>query len=371
MRLGVNLMYLVPRQVGGTEIYARRLVTALAGERPDWEIVCFCGDEAAEVLPDPEWPASVRVVRVPVKATNKPARIAAELGRMPAMARREGIELMHSFGTTTPLHGSFARVVTVHDLIYDWYPDAFPAPARIGLKLLVPAGARRAHRVQVSSHATKQEVVERLKLPPEKIDVVHLGLGMRDVPDPVPAGVLREKLDLGDAPVLLTVNAALPHKNLARLLEALAVMETEPVLVLVGHAGRDSDALRSRAAELGLSGRVRMTGWLEDEELEGLYAMAAAFVYPSLHEGFGLPVLEAMRRGVAVACADATSLPEVAGDAALLFDPLDVDAIAAACDQLLRDPGDYPRRGPERAAQFGWDRTARAALESYARALGA
>ena len=365
----MNLMYLVPREVGGTEIYARRLVAALAAERPDWEIPCFCGDEAAEALPDPEWPASVRVVRVPVRARSKPARIAAELGRLPAMARREGIELLHSFGTTSPLHGRFARVVTVHDLIYDWYPDAFPPAARLGLKLLVPAGARRAHRVQVSSHATKAEVVERLKLPPEKIDVVHLGLGMRDVPDRTPADVLRERLSLGGAPVLLTVNAALPHKNLARLLEALAAMETEPTLVLVGHAGRETGALRTRAAELGVAERVRMTGWLEDAELEGLYAMADAFVYPSLHEGFGLPVLEAMRRGVPVACADATSLPEVVGDAALLFDPLDTSAIAAACDRLLRDPGDYASRGPARAAQFGWDRTARAAIESYERAL--
>ena len=368
MRLGVNLMYLVPRQVGGTEIFARRLVGALARERPEMEIVVFCGNEAAAWLPDPDWPASVCVVRIPVDCVSKPKRVAAELGRLPGIAQRHGIDLMHSFGTTTPLHGRFTRVVTVHDLIYDWYPDAFPAPARLGLKLLVPAGARRAHRVQVSSQATKDEVVERLELPPEKIDVVHLGLGMRDVPDPTDAAVLRDRFDLGDAPVLLTVNAALPHKNLRRLLDAVAAMRTPATLVLVGHAGRESDALRARAGELGIGDRVRMTGWIDDADLEGLYALADGFVYPSLHEGFGMPVLEAMRRGVPVACADATSLPEVAGDAALLFDPRSVEAIAAACEHVLHDPGDLRERGRERAAQFGWDRTARAALESYARA---
>ena len=226
------------------------------------------------------------------------------------------------------------RVVTVHDLIYQHFPGAFPPAARLGLQLVVPAGARRARRVQVSSSATKAEVVEHFGLAPEKIDVVPLGLGMRDVPDPTAEAELRARLGLGERPVLLTVNAALPHKNLERLLRAVALVP-EPVLALVGHAGRDSERLRALAAELGIAERVRITGWLSDEDLEGLYRLAAGFVYPSLHEGFGMPVLEAMRRGTPVACADATSLPEVVGDAALLFDPYSVEAIAAAARTLL------------------------------------
>jgi glycosyltransferase involved in cell wall biosynthesis len=368
-RLGVNLLYLVPREVGGTEIYARRLVGALARERPDLEIVCFTGAEAAAELPDPEWPASVHVARIPVRARIKPLRIAAELSLLPVAARRHGIEVLHSLGTTAPLSGRFVRVTTVHDLIYDHFPGAFPAPARLGLKLLVPAGARRSERVQVSSGATRDEVVERFRLPPGKVDVVHLGLGMRDVTDPTPEGELRARLDLDGRRVLLSVNAALPHKNLERLVRA--TRELEAVLVLVGHAGRTSDALRALAVELGVD--MRLTGWLSDQDLEGLYRLADAFVYPSLYEGFGMPVLEAMRRGVPVAAADATSLPEVVGDAALLFDPTSVDAIATAAATLLDDrerAAELVRRGRERAAGFGWDRTARAALESYERALG-
>ena len=144
------------------------------------------------------------------------------------------------------------------------------------------------------------------------------------------------------------------------------------MLALVGHAGRDSERLRALAAELGIAERVRMTGWLSDEDLEGLYRLAAGFVYPSLHEGFGMPVLEAMRRGTPVACADATSLPEVVGDAALLFDPRSVEAIAAAARVLLSDrerAAELVTRGRERAAGFGWERTARSAIESYERAL--
>lgn len=372
MRIGINLMYLVPRGVGGTEIYARRLVAALARERPDAELVCFCGEEAAAELPDPEWPDTVRVERLPVRCARKPLRLAAELGWLPGRARRAGVEVLHSLGTTAPLHSRAVRVTTVHDLIYDWYPGAFPWPARAGLRLVVPRAARRSARVQVSSEATKAEVVDRLGLVPERVDVVPLGLGMRSVDGATEEGALRTRLGLGDAPVLLSVNAALPHKNLDRLLRALPRMSAEPLLVLAGHAGRESERLRALALELGIADRVRMTGWLANEDLEGLYRLAAAFVYPSLHEGFGMPVLEAMHRGVPVACADATSLPEVAGDAALLFDPRSVEAIAEAADALLSDgarAAELRERGRARAAQFGWERTARAALASYERAL--
>jgi glycosyltransferase involved in cell wall biosynthesis len=280
---------------------------------------------------------------------------------------------MHSLGTTTPLHGCGVRVVTVHDLIYDWYPGAFPAAARYGLKALVPAGARRARRVQVSSRATREEVRERLRVPAAKVDVVHLGLGMRAVPAPTSAEELRRRFDLGDGPIVLSVAAALPHKNLDRLVRAFGALDDRDArLVLVGHAGRETERLRALAVECGIEDRVRLTGWLTDEDVEGFYALAAAFVYPSLHEGFGMPVLEAMRRAVPTACADATSLPEVAGDAALMFDPRSEDAIAGAIRTLLHDPAraaDLAARGPGRAAQFGWDRTARVAWESYGRAM--
>ena len=371
-RVGINLLYLVPRQVGGTEIYARRLVAALAAERPDVEWICFCGAEAAAELPDPHWPGNVRVVGAPGPSAIKPLRLALEMTWLPAACAHHRVDLLHSLGTTSPLAGPTPRVVTVHDIIYEWYPDAFPAPARLGLQLLVPAGAKRARRVQVGSQATKDEIAGPLGLDPDKIDVIHHGLGMRSIPAPTPEAELRERLNLGSAPVLLSVSAALPHKNLDRLLRAMPRLEKDPLLVLVGKDGPESEPLRALAAELGISDRVRFTGWIEDAELEGLYRLAAAFVYPSLHEGFGLPVLEAMHRGVPVACADATSLPEVAGDAAILFDPRSEEAIAAACQRML-DGGpeiDALRaKGVGRAAHFTWKRSARGALASYERAL--
>lgn len=373
-RVGLNLLYLLPRQVGGTEIYARRLIPELARARPGTEWVVFAANEAVESLAAEGWPETVRIVRVPVDAANKPARIAAELGRLPAMAARARVDLLHSFGTTSPLHGRFPRVVTIHDLIYHHYGGDFPLASRLGLELLVPLGARRADRVAVPSHASKADVVRYCRVSPDVVDVVPLGPGMRPA-HPTPAGELRERLDLGDAPLILTVSPPLPHKNLDRLLEAhafLGDLEPAPTLVLVGHAGRQGDDLRARIAELGLAERVRVTGWISDEDLEGLYRAAECCAYPSLYEGFGLPVLEAMLRGTPLACSNATSLPEVAGDAAELFDPTDPVAIAAAVRRLLRDPERRARlveAGRARAETFSWQRTAGETLASYERAL--
>ena len=368
----MNLLYLVPRQVGGTEIYARRLVAALARELADTEIVVFCGVEAAAVLPDPEWPANVRVVRAPVRAVSKPLRLAAELTWLPAAADHHGVELLHSLGTTTPLHGRAVRVMTVHDLIYQHFPGAFPPAARRGLQLVVPAGARRARPVQVSSSATKGEVVEHFGLAAgqDRRRAARARDARRARPDRRGRSCGRAS-ELGERPVLLTVNAALPHKNLERLLRGGRAAARAGARARRPRRPRHGAAAGARR-RAGDRQRVRMTGWLSDEDLEGLYRLAAGFVYPSLHEGFGMPVLEAMRRGTPVACADATSLPEVVGDAALLFDPHSVDAIAAAARTLLLRPAraaELVQRGRERAAGFGWERTAEAAIASYTRAL--
>ena len=175
---------------------------------------------------------------------------------------------------------------------------------------------------------------------------------------------------------MLSLSAKRPHKNLLALIGALAQIPAErrPLLVLPGYATDHEAQLRERARALGVERDVRFLGWLSGEELEGLWQVADAFVYPSLYEGFGLPVLEAMARGVPVACSNTSSLPEVAGDAALLFDPNEEQAIAGALERLLSDRPEVERlraRGLERAAQFTWERTARATLASYARAMPA
>ena len=181
-------------------------------------------------------------------------------------------------------------------------------------------------------------------------------------------------MSLGERRVVLSPSAKRPHKNLPRLLRALAAIprERRPVLVVPGYPTPHEDELRALAAELGLDDDVRLPAWIPAGDLEGLYELADAVVFPSLYEGFGLPVLEAMARGVPVACSDRSSLPEVAGDAALLFDPEDVRAIAGAIERLLTDEALRARlaaAGPDQARRFSWEQTTALTVASYRRTL--
>ena len=374
-RLGLNLLYLVPGAVGGSEIYARNLLRAMRRRVPELEYVAYIGREAFDSLAAEPWADRTRFVVSPVPSRNKPLRVAAELTWLPLRARRDGVGLLHSFGTTSPPFCPVPSVVTVLDVIYHHFRDTFPAPSRLGLRVVVPVGARRARRVIAISEAGKRDIVETLRLSPERVDVVHLGFAMKESTAPTPEPEFRTRFDLGSDALILTVAAALRHKNLFRLLEAFARLDrTDARLVVVGHAGLDQERLRTRAGELGVATRLHFTGWVEEADLEGLYAAATVFVYPSLMEGFGMPVLEAMYRGVPVACSNVSAMPEVAGDAAELFDPYDPGAIAAAVSRLLHDPArreELVARGHERWKAFSWDRAADETLRVYERALAA
>jgi glycosyltransferase involved in cell wall biosynthesis len=375
-RVGFNLLYLVPGEVGGSEIYARNLLGAIREVEPELELVVYAAPEAIDSLHAESWADGVVFKGGPVRSRAKPLRAAAELTWLPWRARRDRVQLLHSLGTTSPPLGTVPSVVTVLDLIYLHFPETFPAASRLGLRLLVPPGAHRADRVIAISEAGKRDLIETLGLDPGRIEVVHLGFGFRERADPAPEAELRERYRLGDSAIVLTISPALRHKNLARLIDAFAevVRDRDAVLVVVGHGGLERDSLVARARERGIEERLRFTGWVDERDLEGLYAAARVFVYPSLLEGFGLPLLEAMRRGVPVACSNVSAMPEVAGDAAELFDPYEAEAIAAAVARLLEDNArreELVARGRERVPRFTWERAARATLALYRDVIGA
>jgi glycosyltransferase involved in cell wall biosynthesis len=373
--VGLNLVFLVPGETGGMETYARELVEALVTVAPELRLTAFVNREAAEARDGP-WGGLIPAVTVPVRARNRIQWVRGEQELVPRLATRAGVELVHSLGSTGPGWGRFRRVSTIHDLHYRTVPDAHFGLRALGMRVLVPLSARRAHRVIADSQTVRTQLLTLLRLPPEKVDVVPLGLGRRRRSEPLAEREVRRRLGVGDDDqLLLSVSAKRPHKNLAALLDALALLapDRRPVLVLPGYPTEHEAELRRRAAALGVDDRTRFLGWVDGAELEGLYASAACFVFPSLSEGFGLPVLEAMSRGVPVACSGVGAVAEVAGDAALRFDPRSPRAIADAVERLLSDRAEAERlreAGRARAAGFTWEQTARGTLESYGRALG-
>ena len=375
LRIGLNLAYLV-RRSGGAGTYARELIPELLLAEPGTRITAFVSQEV-----DPEdraapWASEIEWVELPMTVTHGPPwnflrSMRSQWLTVPRGAGRERLDVVHGLANVTPLYAPrVARVVTLLDLIWLRHSDTMTQRETIAMKASAIPSARRADRVVAISHAARADLIATLRLDPTRVDVTHLGVRV-DPSAPAAEGAdLRARLELGDAPIVLCVSQKRTHKNLAALVEAVAGLDA--VLVLPGSATQHEDELRALAGRLGIGERVKFPPWLEADELEGLYRAAACFALPSFEEGFGLPVLEAMARGVPVCCSDASSLPEVVGDAGLLFDPHDVEDIRATIRRVLSDEtlaAELARRGAERARTFTWRRTAEQTLAVYRHAL--
>ena len=353
MRVALSLLTLVPGVSGGSETYARELCRALGrvGGHEYEAIVPTLAPDAGGGLPT--------VVATGYRAsTTTPGRLramAAAAVRPAGLRRRlERADVVH-FPLTVPVPSGARRptVITLLDVQHLDLPQLFPLGERLFRRVAYDRAARRAERVIVISEWVRERVVERLGLDPARVHAIHLGVDReRFAPDP---GVDRE-------PFLLYPARPWPHKNHARLFEAFARLRLERpelrlVLTGVGHHPPT------------LPDGVETRGGVSAAELASLYRRAAALVFPSLYEGFGLPPVEAMACGCPVACSDAGSLPEVVGDAAVLFDPHDPDAIAAGVGEALDRSRELAALGVARAARFTWEATARAHDGVYELAL--
>ncbi len=374
MRVGLNLIFLVPGETGGMETVARELIPRLAA-LPGVELIALVNSETAEDTEEAApWRKLCAMEVVPVHARNRVEWVRGEQQHVPRLAKALGVDIVHSLASTAPAWGPFKRVTTIHDLHYKVVPDAHFGLRGLGMRVLVPLAARSSHRILAVSEATKRDLVKHLRTPAGKIDVVPNGVSLPGDVVATPAPELRVRLGLGNRRVLLSVSAKRPHKNLARLLDAVASIPAErrPLLVLPGYSTPHEDELREHASALGVSADVVMPAWVSPADLEGLYAVADAFVFPSLYEGFGLPLLEAMARGVPVATSNRASLPEVAGNAALAFDPEDTGAMRAAIERLLNDEAAARRlrkAGYERVRAFSWKHSAELTVAAYRRVL--
>jgi glycosyltransferase involved in cell wall biosynthesis len=376
LRVGLNLVYLV-EDSGGTSRYAHALIPALLEQEPGMELTAFVNRDAPASLVNAPWSERLRWVRAPFGVGRVPWHLPYQQLVLPAAALVRRLDLVHGLANVVPLVAPGVRtVVTLHDVTWLHYPEALPSPARRQvMKALSIASARRADRVVTVSRAARDDAVDQIGLDRRSVDVIHHGIA--EPPDgsiTTPEYVLRERFGLGTERLVLCVAQKRVHKNLGALVRAVALLERDDVrLVVPGRPTAYEAELRRLAGALGVGDRVHLPDWVSEADLEGLYRAASCFVLPSLMEGFGLPVLEAMRRELPVACSDRSALREVAGDAALLFDPEDPGSVASAIRRLLGDDAlaaRLRRAGLERCQRYTWERTARETVASYRRALG-
>ncbi|MBM4130159.1 glycosyltransferase family 4 protein [bacterium] len=343
---------------------ARELIAALAARDRGFAFVVVAGDDDvfADLRDRPGWSLEV------VPAGDATRREWTRQVLLPVACRRWGAALVHGLQPVAPWAAPCPVVLTVHDLAWRTMPEVIPQPRRAWLSAAVPASLARARLLLANSRTTAAALTGAF---PRLADRV------REVPHGTPAWALAGDLP-APAPVahpfFLFVGRLEPRKNLPRLLEAYErlVVRTDgqaPDLCLAGPEGWGLGPVRERLARPSLAGRVRVTGWCAPADLRALYAAALALVFPSLDEGFGLPVLEAMGCGLPVLTADRGATAEVAGDAALLVDPQDTQALADAMFRLARDAAlrtALAAGGRRRAATWTWERTADLTAAAYA-----
>lgn len=355
MRMGINAALFSAREgyrQTGVSRYISELIAGLERVKsPDDKLMLF-GQNTGPIKDNP-------MARILWEQTGLPVNIAA---------RR--LDVFHTPIGAVPFLSIAPTVVTVHDLAFLKYPDQLPASRRTWLIGAVRMSARRAAKIITVSQATARDLQEWLDIPDDKIEAIPLAIsGKVERVEGTSLDVFRMKWDI-EKPYILAVGTLEPRKNLPTLLRAFAKIkdDIEHQLVLVGPEGWLTGELKNTLEELNLGDRVRLTGFVSDEELGGWYSGADLYVFPSHYEGFGLPAIEAMRCGAPVLASDNSAFPEVIGDAGVLIPASDVDLWAESIRDLLRNE---TRRlhlrdlGFARADAFSWDRTAQETYNVY------
>ena len=376
--VGINLLWMVPGVVGGSETYLTRLLRGLTDREADLDYTIFALPQFAEAYPD--LASSFEVAYAPLSGQMKSFRVAGENSWLAAQCRRRGMDLVHHGGGTMPLLRTTRSVLTIHDLQYLYYPEYFSKTKLRFLKTMVWRSAEASRLVLVPSEYTRRTVIERLHIDPSLVVVVPHGISPRNLAEGTTD--VRERYEL-PGPFFLYPAAMYPHKNHLILLEAMAKLRQvrdDVTLVLTGAkawqewklAKQMSQRIDSEIRKLGLEDHVKRLGYVPSADLDGLYQEATAMTFPSKFEGFGAPILEAMSRACPVIAADATALPEVVGEAGRLMSPDNAEHWADAMEEMIGDREQrehFIKEGLERAKQFGWDTSAQILEDAYIHAL--
>ena len=366
LRVAVDATAIPPR-LTGAGVYAAGLLAQLA-RRDDLDLVVFAAPGSFAALAAP----GLRLRPVRAAGLGRPARIGWTQLAAGRRAQRSGAQVLHGLHYELPLRASLPTVVTVHDLTLVTHPEWHETAKVRYFDWALRRAVASADRVLCVSATTARDLVEHLGVATQRVDVTPLGTDLVPASDEEVAR-LRARIGL-DGPYLLGLGTLEPRKDLPTLVRAFATLAPElpHTLVLAGLAGWGAGELREAVAASGVAERVRLTGYVPEENKAALLSGADLLVYPSRYEGFGLPVLEAMACGTPVVTTTGGSLPEVAGDAALLVPPGDPEQLAAAVVKLLGDQAaraDQARRGRHRATAFTWERCADLTAAAYRKAV--
>ena len=367
MRIAIDA-HSVGAQLGGNESYALNLIEALAQIDSVNEYTLYVTTAAAHERFHQRWP-NFRVHRTlpHTPLIRIPLTLSTEL-------RKHPVDVLHVQFTAPPFCPC-PVVVSIHDLSFEHLPQTFNRRSRTQLRLTVRHSARRATRILTLSEHTRRDVIDTYRIAADKVTAIPLAAPSHFGPVADDKELQRVRHIYGiEGDYVLTVGSIQPRKNLVRLIKAYAALRGAhssnkcPKLVIVGKCAWLYDETLRALEETDVRDSVVLTGYVPESDLPALYSGALCFVYPSYFEGFGLPPLEAMKCGAPVIVGNATSLPEVVGDAALKVDPFDISAITAAMDQLINNSElrrELSVKGQARAKMFDWNDTARRTLAVY------
>lgn len=362
----------MPPRPAGAAVYAIELVGALARLDTPHTLQVFARSDVFANLRRPGFE--------PWRLHGARSRLQRTLWQqltLPGLLARHAVDVLHSTHHDLPLRvpERVRRVVTVHDVTFALMPRRYPPVRRWYMQLITSLACRLADAIIVPSHTVRRDLCKRLGVPDARVAVVYEAAGERFRPasDEAVAQTLRRE-GLAAHPYVLSVGSLEPGKNRSRLIAAIHALRLRgsPLrLVVVGQPAWSYETDFALVRRLGLQDRVRFLDYVPASDLPALYTGAAVVAFPSLYEGFGLPVLEAMACGAPVVTSSVSATAEMAGDAALLVDPRDTEAIADAIERVASDAdlaADLRARGFRRAAEFSWERAARETLAVYERA---
>jgi glycosyltransferase involved in cell wall biosynthesis len=366
----LNALFLDPGSSGGPETYLRGLAPALKAARPEARVTVATTRAGALALEADGWSEWAEIRSFPCEEGQRARRQLAEQVMLPASARRLGVDLVHSLANVGPIRTpGTPHVITLHDVIF-FKEKTFGRVTTFGMRQVVARAARNADFLLAGTAAARDEVVAELALDTSRFDVVHHGATLPARSRATPERQVRERLGLGVRRVVLCVAAKRPHKNQELLVRAAPQLPGDVTIVLAGHPEPYDSELRALGEELGVMDRVSFADYVPAPDLEALWQLAGCAAFPTRAEGFGLPVIEALARGVPVACSDLPVLREIGGGLPRYFDPDDPGGAAATIEEALASPRPLPG-AREWAARFTWEAAAQGTWEAYDRVLAA